>query len=107
MKKRSALFPVAIAVAVLGSAVSSQAQTAPQKSSSSGFFLGGGIEGNGIVSTQTDLPSTTESGPGAGLVVGYGFNPTFSLYGQLGVTGFLRAIIPGEQRKTPQDNTFR
>ena len=53
------------------------------KSHSSGFFLGGGLEGNGIVSTEGGFASAADSGPGLGLVVGYGFSPRWSLYGQL------------------------
>ena len=37
------------------------------------FFVGGGIEGNGLLSTDGGFNSETESGRGFGLVAGYGF----------------------------------
>jgi hypothetical protein len=53
-----------------------------QKSRSGGFFIGTGFEGNGIV-TNLGSGSTTESGAGGALVLGYGFTPRWSLYGEL------------------------
>lgn len=53
------------------------------KSRSRGFFLGFGLEGNGIVPYDNGLSSSTESGRGGGLVIGYGFSPRWSLYGVL------------------------
>src|SRR5215467_12204712 len=53
------------------------------KSKSSGFFLGGGLEGNGIVTNVTGNSSVTENGGGAGLILGYGFNQRWSLYAGL------------------------
>jgi Outer membrane protein beta-barrel domain len=54
-----------------------------QKSYASKFFIGVGYEGNAIASTEPGAPSETESGRGFGIVLGYGFNPHFSLYGEL------------------------
>lgn len=51
-----------------------------QKSTSSGFFVGLGVEGSGIVANQPG--SVTESGGGAGLTLGYGFSRRWSLYGE-------------------------
>jgi hypothetical protein len=53
-----------------------------QKSTSSGFFVGLGLEGNGVTTNQSG-GSTTESGSGGGLVLGYGFNDRWSLYGDV------------------------
>ncbi len=64
----------------LGLALCSSATQAQDKSRSAGFFVGGGLEGNGVVTEGAD---NGESGAGAGLVVGYGFNPRWALYGQL------------------------
>jgi hypothetical protein len=50
------------------------------KSHSSGFFVGLGVEGAGIV-TNVNGGSTNESGGGAGLELGYGFSPRWSLVG--------------------------
>jgi hypothetical protein len=52
-----------------------------ERSRSTGFFLGLGLEGNGLVANESG--STGESGSGAGLVLGYGFTRHFSLYGEL------------------------
>jgi hypothetical protein len=53
------------------------------KSVSSGFFLGAGLEGAGLAPNNNGINSSTDSGSGAGLVIGYGFNPRWSLYGAL------------------------
>jgi hypothetical protein len=53
-----------------------------QKSRSGGFFVGTGFEGNGIVANVSGN-SRTESGVGGALVLGYGFSPHWSLYGEL------------------------
>jgi hypothetical protein len=53
-----------------------------QKSRSGGFFVGTGFEGNGIV-TNGDSSSTSEFGVGEALVLGYGFGPRWSLYGEI------------------------
>src|SRR3954463_13812867 len=54
------------------------------KSATSKFFIGGEFEGNGIVEGIPGTGSTTtESGTGVGLVVGYGFTPVWSLYANL------------------------
>lgn len=76
-----------VALAFLGMAVvaapSVQAQATPIQSRASGFYLGLGLEGNGIVTSPSGSASTSESGAGAGLVLGYGFNRTWSLYGDV------------------------
>ncbi len=51
------------------------------RSTSTGFFIGAGLEGNGIALSEGGSTSPTESGAGGGLVVGYGFNRRWSLYG--------------------------
>jgi hypothetical protein len=53
------------------------------KSASAKFFLGGDFEGTGIVTTQPNSDSYTESGAGLGLVLGYGFTPIWAVYGNL------------------------
>lgn len=50
------------------------------RSHSSGFFVGLGLEGNGLT---TNDGSPTESGGGTGLILGYGFSPRWALYGDL------------------------
>jgi hypothetical protein len=50
------------------------------KSHSSGFFIGLGAEGNGLTTSQG---SAVESGGGTGLIVGYGFDRRWALYGDL------------------------
>jgi hypothetical protein len=52
-----------------------------ERSHSSGFFLGAGLEGNGLATNEAG--STTESGSGAGLILGYGFSQRWSMYGNL------------------------
>lgn len=56
-----------------------------RKSSSDGFWIGAGIEGNGLLSTEGGFNSATESGRGGGLEIGYGFTRRVSLYGTLSV----------------------
>lgn len=51
------------------------------KSHSSGFFVGLGLEGNGIVTNPSGSSSINESGSGAGVELGYGFSPRWALYG--------------------------
>ncbi|HEY7236466.1 MAG TPA: outer membrane beta-barrel protein [Gemmatimonadaceae bacterium] len=53
------------------------------KSKSSGFFVGAGLEGNGIVTNVSGNSSITENGSGAGLILGYGFSPRWAMYGGL------------------------
>jgi hypothetical protein len=55
----------------------------PTKSVSSGFFVGAGLEGAGLAPNTNGINLSTDSGAGAGLVIGYGFNPRWSLYGTL------------------------
>lgn len=52
------------------------ASSSDVKSRTAGFFAGLGYEGAAIITEVTD----TASGAGASLVLGYGFNPTWSLY---------------------------
>jgi hypothetical protein len=52
-----------------------------ERSRSSGFYLGLGLEGNGLLPNESG--STSESGGGAGVVLGYGFGKRFSLYGEM------------------------
>lgn len=49
-------------------------------STSEGFYLGIGLEGDGLLSTEGGINSTTESGRGFGVGVGYGFTRRASLY---------------------------
>jgi hypothetical protein len=49
-------------------------------SHSSGFFLGIGLESVGITTDQPTGERVSESGAGAGLTVGYGFSPRWSMY---------------------------
>jgi hypothetical protein len=49
-------------------------------SRSMGFFVGGGLEGNGVATEGSD---EIESGTGFGVTVGYGFTPRVAIYGQL------------------------
>lgn len=65
--------------APVGAAASSQ--VIPQgKSRSRGFFVGVGLEGNGVVVEGSD---EAESGSGFGVTVGYGFNRQVAIYGQI------------------------
>jgi len=50
------------------------------RSHSSGFFIGLGYEGDASQVNQTGSPM--ESGNGGGLVLGYGFSPKWSMYGE-------------------------
>jgi hypothetical protein len=56
-------------------------QPAMQRSRSTGFYFGLGLEGDGILANESG--STSESGGGLGLVLGYGFTRRFSLYSEL------------------------
>ena len=56
-------------------------QSAVERSRSTGFYFGLGLEGDGILANESG--STSESGGGLGLVLGYGFSRRFSLYGEL------------------------
>jgi hypothetical protein len=54
------------------------ARSSMERSRTKGFFVGLGVEGNGI---QTDVAgSSRETGGGGGLVLGYGFSKRWSLY---------------------------
>lgn len=70
----------ALAAAILPLAAAN-AQQQVTKSTASGFFIGLGLEGDGLTTNQGG--ATTESGSGGGLELGYGFNKRWSLYGEL------------------------
>ena len=53
------------------------AQDAPVRSDPTGFHLAGFLNGSAL---QVDGEDVTESGPGAGLAVGYGLSRTVTLY---------------------------
>jgi hypothetical protein len=48
------------------------------KSKTTAFFMGASYDGNAITTANS---STTESGTGGGLTIGYGFNNQFAVYG--------------------------
>jgi hypothetical protein len=60
-----------------------RAQDVKEKSHASGFFIGGGIESANITTNSGQGITTTETGSGLGLVLGYGFSKRWSLYGEL------------------------
>jgi len=55
---------------------------AARKSSSERFWIGVGLEGNGLLANDA-LNSDTDSGRGIGLSLGYGFTPRWSVYSVL------------------------
>jgi len=77
--KRPYRLAVATLIGLAASAATASAQQGVLKSRSSGFFLGVGLEGNGL-STDNSGTTTTESGAGGALLLGYGFSPRWSLY---------------------------
>jgi len=72
---------LAVVVAIIAPICAASAQEGAKKSTSSGFFVGLGAEGASIMTN--DDAKTTDSGGGAGIVLGYGFSTRWSLYGQL------------------------
>lgn len=65
------------------------------KSRSAGFFLGGGLEGDGV---KEDTPIAKDrSGGGGGVVVGYGFNQRWSLFSQFGVAQVTSPDFPDHE----------
>lgn len=66
-------------------AVAQAVRTDPdaRRSSSERFWIGAGVEGNGLLSTEGGFNSATESGTGAGVELGYGFTRRVSLYGTI------------------------
>jgi hypothetical protein len=77
------LYIAACAVlALYAAAPAASAQQSLVKSRSSGFFVGLGLEGNGLTSSENGT-SATDNGGGAGLVLGYGITPRWALYTEL------------------------
>jgi len=64
-----------------GAAAVSQPSEPRRRSSPSGFFAGGGFEWSLLTSNDVTHATATESGPGIGLLAGYGFSRVWSLYG--------------------------
>jgi len=89
MKRDSSIVLVAAILFCAGAvaaplAAQQQASASPgrdilTRSKSAGFFLGGGLDGDGIADSNDN---STESGGGASLVIGYGFSPRWSLYSE-------------------------
>jgi hypothetical protein len=75
----TSVFRSGVALAVTAAGLSAQAV----RSHSSGFFVGLGLEGTGISTKPSGGSSTIETGNGGGLELGYGFNPRWSLYGDV------------------------
>lgn len=71
------------AAVLVGAAMLPLAVHAQVKSRAKGFYIGAGIEGAGIKSDNRP----DESGGGAALVLGYGLNPSLSLYTQVSGAG--------------------
>ncbi|MFN8573091.1 MAG: outer membrane beta-barrel protein [Gemmatimonadaceae bacterium] len=67
---------VAIALVLAGIFADVAHAQSAAKSRTRGFFLGGGLEG----AAQSVEDSNTDSGAGAGLTLGYGFNKTWALF---------------------------
>jgi len=67
------------AAAVLSASLLVPSASSAQKSASSGFFFGFGVEGNAIRGNEAQ--SVTESGGGGNLTLGYGFGKHWSMYG--------------------------
>lgn len=75
------LVPLLIGAALTLTASGLDAQAG--KSRSAGFFLGGGLQGDGV---QEETPvAKNRSGGGGSVVVGYGFNQRWSLFSQAGL----------------------
>jgi Outer membrane protein beta-barrel domain len=76
--------PLSVTIAVLASLALGSAlpaQSPAPKSRSLGIFAGAGVEAVGL--TSNDGAMTSESGSGAGLVLGYGLNSQWALYSDL------------------------
>lgn len=72
---------IAISIALFAAATASaQSPIGLSRSRSTGFFIGAGVEGTGI--KTTDAGAQTESGAGGGLLVGYGLNDRWALFAQ-------------------------
>ena len=84
--KYGVLVPAAMLTGVCTVAPAASAQQPHASSRSSGFFVGLGVEGDGVSShvAQSDI-WTRAAGGGAGLLVGYGLTPRWSLYSDLSV----------------------
>src|SRR5690349_2189833 len=84
--KYSLFIAAATLIGVCTVAPTSSAQQLQNSSRSSGFFVGLGVEGDGVSThvAQSDI-WTKAAGGGAELVLGYGFTPRWSLYSDLSV----------------------
>lgn len=67
-----------VAIGTLLTAMTPAIANAQDKSRSEGFFLGVAYEATGVTFEDED----SDSGSGVGVTLGYGFNPTLSIYGQ-------------------------
>src|SRR5262245_5678600 len=85
--KRATWFIAAAVVSL--AAHTADAQAVAAKSRSAGFYLGGALEGDGV-----DIGGTKKSGGGGSALVGYGFNPRWSLYSQFDVTHVATSDAP-------------
>ena len=86
-------FITAAAMSLL--AKTTDAQTVGTKSRSAGFFVGGALEGNR--SLTVDFLPDVRSGGGAGVLIGYGFTPQWSLYSQFDVTRIATSDDPNHR----------
>jgi Outer membrane protein beta-barrel domain len=55
----------------------------PEMSRSDKFFIGFGIDGNGMSTNQSGSNRVNESGGGGSLTLGWGFSPRWSIYGEM------------------------
>lgn len=94
--KLATWFGTAAAMSFL--AHTADAQAAGAKSRSAGFYLGGAIEGDGFRRGGAGGASpVTKSGGGAGALIGYGFNPRWSLYSQFDVAHVATSDAPSHR----------
>jgi hypothetical protein len=71
---------ILLAAAALSASLLAPTAVSAQKSASTGFFFGFGMEGSAIRGNESQ--SVTESGGGGNLTLGYGFGKHWSLYGE-------------------------
>src|SRR5262245_23997684 len=89
--RRHSMVAALVAAAVFG--VVSECAAQQGQARLSGFFIGAGLEPARVTETPDGGTSTTESGPGLAVVLGYAFNPMWAVYG-----GFSGAQLqPGGQ----------